>query len=103
MNLKAKRELAARVLGVGKDRIKFDPNYLEDVEDAITRADIRSLVTARTILVKGIKGTSRGRARIKHAKAKREAKGRVLRKVRDQQGRVRRSSGLERLEHLDVI
>jgi len=75
MNLKAKRELAARVLGVGKDRIKFDPNYLEDVEDAITRADIRSLVTARTILVKGIKGTSRGRARIKHAKAKRRGKG----------------------------
>ncbi len=75
MNLKAKRKLAARVLGVGADRIKFDPNYLEDVEDAITRADIRSLVTARTILVKGIKGTSRGRARVKHVKSRKRGKG----------------------------
>lgn len=75
MNLKNKRELAARALGVGANRIKFDPNYLEDVEDAITRADMRSLLTARTILIKSIKGTSRGRARIKHAKGKKRGKG----------------------------
>lgn len=75
MNLRAKRKLAAKVLGVGVDRIKFDPNYLEDVEDAITRADIRSLVTARTIIVKGIKGTSRGRARARHIKRKARGKG----------------------------
>ncbi len=75
MNLRAKRKLAAKVLGVGVDRIKFDPNYLEDVEDAITRADIRSLVTARTIIAKGIKGTSRGRARARHAKAKARGRG----------------------------
>ncbi|MEM4443451.1 MAG: 50S ribosomal protein L19e [Candidatus Nitrosocaldus sp.] len=75
MNLKNKRKLAARALGVGANRIKFDPNYLEDVEDAITRADMRSLLTARTVLIKSIKGTSRGRARIKHAKAKKRGKG----------------------------
>ncbi len=75
MNLRKKRELAARALGVGANRVKFDPNYVEDVEDAITRADMRSLLTARTILIKGIKGTSRGRARIKHAKEKKRGRG----------------------------
>ncbi|MCS7141291.1 MAG: 50S ribosomal protein L19e [Candidatus Nitrosocaldus sp.] len=75
MNLRNKRELAARALGVGANRIKFDPNYLEDVEDAITRADMRSLLTARTILIKGIKGTSRARARIRHEKEKMRGKG----------------------------
>jgi len=75
MNLKSKRRLAARTLGVGVDRIKFDPNYLEDVEDAITRADIRSLLTARTILIKGVKGTSRGRARVRRIKAKKRGRG----------------------------
>jgi large subunit ribosomal protein L19e len=75
MNLKSKRRLAARTLGVGIDRIKFDPNYLEDVEDAITRADIRSLLTARTILIKGVKGTSRGRVRVRRIKAKKRGRG----------------------------
>jgi large subunit ribosomal protein L19e len=70
INLRDKRELAARVLGVGVNRIKFAPEYLEDVSDAITRENIRSLVTARTITVAGIRGTSRGRARAAHEKAK---------------------------------
>lgn len=75
MNLKNKRRLAARALGVGVNRIRLDPNYLEDVEDAITRADMRSLLTARTVLIKPVKGTSRGRARMKHEKAKKRGKG----------------------------
>ncbi|GIU71426.1 MAG: 50S ribosomal protein L19e [Candidatus Nitrosocaldaceae archaeon] len=75
VNLRKKRELAARTLGVGIERIKFDPNYLDDIADAITREDIRSLVTARTILVKKKEGTSRGRFRIKHEKAKKRGRG----------------------------
>lgn len=74
-NLRDKRELAARVLGVGIDRIRFDPNYLEDIGDAITRDDIRSLLTARTILIKPARGTSRGRARARHAKSKTRGRG----------------------------
>lgn len=74
-NLRDKRELAARALGVGANRIKFDPEYMEDIGDAITREDMRSLLTARTILVKGKKGTSRGRARAEHAKRKKRGRG----------------------------
>ena len=62
VNLKTKRRLVSRILGVGMDRIKFDSEYLDDVADAITRQNIRSLITAGTIQVKSIKGTSTGRS-----------------------------------------
>ena len=75
VNLRAKKELAARTLGVGVGRIRFDPNYLDDIADAITREDIRSLMTARTILIKKKEGTSRGRFRIKHEKSKKRGRG----------------------------
>lgn len=75
INLRDKRELAARTLGVGANRLRFEPEYMEDVIDAITRDDIRSLVTARTIYVVGKKGTSRGRARAKHLKNKKRGRG----------------------------
>jgi large subunit ribosomal protein L19e len=75
VNMRDKRELAARLLDVGANRIKFDPQYLEDIADAITRDNIRSLVTARTVLVKGVKGTSRGRARARHLNAKKRGRG----------------------------
>jgi len=82
INLRDKRELAARVLDVGVNRVKFSPEYLEDVADAITRENIRSLVTARTIHVGGIKGTSRGRTRARHMKAKKRGRGQGSKKGR---------------------
>lgn len=75
INLRDKRELAARTLGVGANRLRFEPEYMEDVIDAITRDDIRSLVTARTIYIVEKKGTSRGRARAKHLKNKKRGRG----------------------------
>lgn len=65
VNLKAKKRLASRVTGVGVHRIKFDSDHLDDVADAITRENIRSLITANTIQVKPFTGTSRGRAQAK--------------------------------------
>ncbi len=73
VNLKAKKRLAARVIGVGIHRIKFDTDHLDDIADAITRQNIRSLVTANTIRVKSFTGTSRGRAHAK--KAQRNKRG----------------------------
>ncbi len=65
VNLKAKKRLASRVIGVGVHRIKFDSDHLDDIADAITRENIRSLVTANTIQVRPFTGTSRGRAQDK--------------------------------------
>ena len=67
VNLKAKKRLASRVTGVGVHRIKFDADHLDDVADAITRENIRSLITANTIKIKSFTGTSKGRAHVKKA------------------------------------
>lgn len=67
VNLKAKKRLAARVTGVGVHRIRFDSDHLDDVADAITRENIRSLITANTITIKPFTGTSKGRAQTKKA------------------------------------
>ena len=67
VNLKAKKRLASRVIGVGVHRIKLDPDHLDDVADAITRENIRSLITANTIKISSFTGTSRGRAHTKKA------------------------------------
>ncbi|MBL7018317.1 MAG: 50S ribosomal protein L19e [Nitrosopumilus sp.] len=67
VNLKAKKRLAARVTGVGVHRIKFDTDHLDDIADAITRENIRSLITANTIKIKSFTGTSKGRAHEKKA------------------------------------
>ncbi|MFQ5497462.1 MAG: 50S ribosomal protein L19e [Nitrosopumilus sp.] len=67
VNLKAKKRLASRVTGVGVHRIRFDTDHLEDIADAITRENIRSLITANTIQIKSFTGTSRGRAHTKRS------------------------------------
>ena len=75
VNLKLKKHLVSRIAGVGVNRIRFDNDHLDDIADAITRDDIRSLMTANTITVKSFKGTSRGRAKTKKIqKAKRGTK-----------------------------
>jgi large subunit ribosomal protein L19e len=62
-NLSFQRRLAAKVLGVGKGRIRFNPERLEDLEDAITREDIRRMHRQGAIEVVKPAGTSRGRVR----------------------------------------
>ncbi len=75
VNLKAKKRLASRVTGVGVHRIRFDSDHLDDVADAITRENIRSLITANTIQVKPFTGTSRGRAQEKKDQKKKRGTG----------------------------
>ena len=75
VNLKAKKRLASRVTGVGVHRIRFDSDHLDDVADAITRENIRSLITANTIQIKSFTGTSRGRAQEKRNQKKKRGTG----------------------------
>jgi len=65
VNLRAKKRLVSRIVGVGVHRIKFDNDHLDDITDAITRVNIRSLISANTIRIKRIVGTSHGRATLK--------------------------------------
>ncbi|MDE1853042.1 MAG: 50S ribosomal protein L19e [Thaumarchaeota archaeon] len=71
MNLKSKRRLAASVLGVGVDRVRFNDEYSDLIQDAITRSTIRGLVGFGAITVAPKRGVSRGRFRAKSKKIKR--------------------------------
>jgi large subunit ribosomal protein L19e len=62
-DLSAQRRLAADVLDVGKNRVWFDPEEQDEIAAAITREDIRELVTEGTVDAKEAKSNSRGRAR----------------------------------------
>ena len=75
VNIKKKRELFARILGVGSNRIRFEPDRLEDVGDSITRENIRSLVNSGAIWTVQRKGTSRGRSVAKKSVWKIHGKG----------------------------
>lgn len=70
MSLRSQRRIAARVLGVGEERVWIDPSRIEDVEVAITREDIRRLIKEGVIRKVKEKGVSRARARILHEKRK---------------------------------
>lgn len=62
VNLRKKRELIARMLGLGLNRVRFEPDKLDDVADAITRENMRSLIKNGTVWTVKQKGTSRARA-----------------------------------------
>ena len=70
VNLRTKKLLVSRMYGVGIKRVSFDSEHLDDIADAITRENIRSLLTANTIKIKGITGTSKGRAHLKKIQKK---------------------------------
>ena len=67
-DLSAQRRLAADVLDVGENRVWFDPEAQGDIAEAITREDIRELVTEGIVDAEEASGNSRGRARERDAK-----------------------------------
>lgn len=56
MKLDKKKSLAAKVFGVGKDRIIFMPSALNEIKEAITRQDIVDLHNSGAIQIRDIKG-----------------------------------------------
>ena len=67
-DLSAQKRLAADVLGVGKNRVRFDPEAQGEIADAITREDVRDLVEDGVIEAEPTQGNSRGRARERNEK-----------------------------------
>jgi len=63
MNLRGQRRLAAEVMKIGANKVRFNEERLEDVSEALTREDIRALVKSGAITKKPERGVSRGRAR----------------------------------------
>jgi large subunit ribosomal protein L19e len=73
VELKAQKRLAAKILGIGVNRVWIDPARAADVEAAISRADIRRLIHDGTIRARPELGVSRARAR---ERAEKKRKGR---------------------------
>jgi|SRR3989344_4921186 len=74
--LDVQRRLAAQILNCGENRIKFDPESLEEIKEAITKADLRGLISRGTISKRRLHNTSRFWARsIKKQKGKGKQKG----------------------------
>ncbi len=69
--LKTQRRIASDVLDVGESRVWLDPSKFKDIKEAITRADIESLISKGVIKKKELKGQSRARARVLHEKKRR--------------------------------
>lgn len=64
MNLTPQKKIAAKILGVGVRRVWIDPNVEEDLSLALTRDDVRKLISDRVIRKKRVKGVSKGRTRV---------------------------------------
>jgi len=58
MNLRNKKLLAAKVLDVGLNRVRFDEERLNDIKEAITKRDIHGLINGGAISIKKENGTS---------------------------------------------
>ncbi|MBN1502034.1 50S ribosomal protein L19e [Candidatus Woesearchaeota archaeon] len=63
MKLSMQKRLASDVSNVSSKRVKFDPNRLEDIREAITKKDIRDLIEEGAIEILPKRGVSRVRAR----------------------------------------
>ncbi|MBL7054832.1 50S ribosomal protein L19e [Candidatus Woesearchaeota archaeon] len=63
MKLKIQKRLAAVILKCSKKRVVLDAGRADDMKEAITKADIRGLISTKAITKKPVRGISRVRAR----------------------------------------
>ncbi|MGA2121058.1 MAG: 50S ribosomal protein L19e [Methanoregula sp.] len=63
----SQKRIVASVLKCGVNRVWFDPTRISDIENAISREDLRALITDGVIKARQKKGVSRGRARARIA------------------------------------
>lgn len=76
MNLTKKKELASKVLGVGKGRIIFAESRLGEIKEAISRMDVLDLHKSGAILIREVSG----RKKIVHRKHRRRT-GKIKKNV----------------------
>lgn len=66
MQLTVQRRLSADIMDCSQKRVSFDPVRLNDIKEAITKADIRALINEGAIREIPEKGVSRVRAKVRH-------------------------------------
>ena len=75
VDLSNKKRIAAEMLGVGKSRVRLDPEATEQLQDTITRESVRGWLSAGLVWVEPKRGNSRGRVRTRRIKNKLRGKG----------------------------
>jgi len=68
IKLDLQKRLAADLLKCGINRVKFDPERLDEVSEAITREDVKRLIKDKVIYKEQKKGVSRARANVRKKK-----------------------------------
>jgi len=63
MNLKRKKRLAARTFGVGAGRIIFRNERIEEIKEAITKQDMKDLLSSNAIMIREITGQRKAEKR----------------------------------------
>ena len=114
MQLKIQKRLAAQILKSSENNIWLDSNRLDEIKEAITKADIKSLIKDNAIKCKRIRGISRYRIRKKEgqkSKGRRKGPGSIkgskharLSKKKGWINRIRvQRSFLQNLRNKDII
>ena len=62
-SLNYQKRLAAKIAGVGLDRVKLNPERADEIAQAITRRDVERLIRSGAIVIKPARGVSRARVR----------------------------------------
>ena len=78
LNLKVQKRICSNLVKVGKKRVKFDPDKLEEIKSALTKKDIKSLIKKKVIKIKQKKNKSRVRTKknlIQKRKGRRKGQG----------------------------
>ena len=111
MNLRNKKILAGKALGVGKHRIWLNPSAFPEIKEAITKQDIYGLNEQGMILIKPVKGRKtivkrklrRGPGKI-HIKVKHRKQDyvKITRKLRKYLKVLRTNNAIERELYLDM-
>lgn len=73
MKLNSRKEIIARLKKISRKRVSFDTNRLDEIKEAITKRDLRSLIKDDAIKISPKRGVSRVRAR-KHEAQKRKGR-----------------------------
>jgi large subunit ribosomal protein L19e len=69
LSIKTVKRLAADILKVGESRIWIDPERTGEVEDAVTRADVKRLIKSGVIRKRPASTPSRGRVRMRSGRS----------------------------------
>ena len=101
MRLETQKRISADILGIGKKRIWFDPLRISDIQEAITRQDLKDLIKEGAIKkmpVQGVKRRSGKTREGRYAKGRRRGMGKI-RKMRKYLKMLRREGKINKTEH----